>query len=189
MIFGVASNVLKHLTSLSQYQNAKSISVFLSMPQGEIKTDAIVRRAFHDHKHVFVPYLGKEMSRRSSKPISVMDMVALHSLDDYQALQPDAWGIPSVSHESASERQRCLAVDQEDCQLLDLVILPGVAFDGQARRLGHGKGFYDMFLSRYERTVKAKDPNHPMPSLGMLRGVPRGPAIRADIANSRYRPR
>lgn len=33
---------------------------------------------------------------------------------------------------------------------LDLVLVPGLAFDWQRRRLGHGRGYYDAYLNACE---------------------------------------
>jgi 5-formyltetrahydrofolate cyclo-ligase len=146
---------------------ARSISVYLSMPTGEIQTDAIVRDALHAGKQVYIPYLHKSPLQASEHtPSRVMDMVRLKSIQDYESLTCDRWGIPSIDPSTAHERQRILGgpdIHRSDLATLDLVLMPGVAFDidgatGVVRRLGHGKGFYDFFVQRYsEKAASLQD--------------------------------
>ncbi len=143
------------VVGLRPYVEARSVSVFLSMPAGEVQTDAIVRHALAAGKHVFVPYLHSA----PGSPPRLMDMVQLHGLSDYESLRPDRWGIPSVDAATVDGRRRVLGSPHaprsgQPPLDLDLVLLPGVAFDidpqtGRIRRCGHGKGFYDLFLARY----------------------------------------
>lgn len=42
------------------------------------------------------------------------------------------------------------ASEAVDPQLLDLILVPGLAFDTQGHRMGRGKGFYDHYLSHTE---------------------------------------
>ena len=41
-----------------------------------------------------------------------------------------------------------------DYSSIDLMIIPGMAFDNQCHRLGRGKGYYDRFLSAHPRLFK-----------------------------------
>ena len=145
----IALVVQSLLFALPEYQKAKSLSIFLSMPTGEILTESIVKNAFDHNKSVFIPYVYK--NQVDSGPRSVMDMVQLHSMQDFQQLAPDKWGIPSLTKTSLSGRQRCLEDHNHGNRgtELDLIVMPGVAFDKNLQRIGHGKGYYDFFLKRY----------------------------------------
>ena len=147
----VGSAAFKVITSFKPYQEAKRVGIYLSMPTSEMQTDAIVRHALQSGKRVFVPYLHKSQNPTPDTPKSVMDMVNLHSLSDYESLKRDSWGIPTISADTVDQREHVLERGNE---ALDMILMPGVAFDidpesGYVRRLGHGKGFYDYFLHRY----------------------------------------
>lgn len=150
--------------------DAGRISVFLSMPSAEVQTDDIVRHALDSGKQVFVPYLHKSpFLSNPDMPARVMDMVRLKDVHDYESLKRDKWGIPSIDPATVHERQRILGgpdTQHSDLTTLDLILMPGVAFDiapnsNDVRRLGHGRGFYDLFLERYAEKLKQSDAKRP----------------------------
>ena len=175
---------------MPEYQSAKKIGVYLSMPSREVSTTLIVDHAIENGKTVFVPYMYKPKQLSSSKemPSVVMDMLSLHSKEDYISLKADKWGIPSLDAESIRGRESCFgdsvimgkAIDDGKTRQnnLDMIIVPGVGFDRDLRRLGHGKGFYDFFFSRYHALKEQKQvgisstpeidnpSKHEMPPLG-----------------------
>jgi 5-formyltetrahydrofolate cyclo-ligase len=152
-----ASNATKTLLAMPEYKAAKRISVYLSMPTGEINTSSIVRDALADGKKVFIPYTYSLSNPKEGQPRSIMDMLELQSMNDFDSLEPDKWAIPTPSKDSISSRVNCFGgtgttngeVDSNGANAgLDLIVMPGMAFDANFGRLGHGKGFYDYFLSR-----------------------------------------
>jgi 5-formyltetrahydrofolate cyclo-ligase len=151
----IASNAIKTLLSMPEYQAARRISVYLSMPGGEISTSNIVHDALNQGKKVFIPYTYSLSNSEEGQPKSIMDMVELRSMSDLESLAMDKWGIPTPSEDSISSRANCFGGtgitngDTNDLvEGLDLIVMPGMAFDASFGRLGHGKGFYDYFLTR-----------------------------------------
>lgn len=157
------------IQALPQYQNAKRLSIYLSMPKGELRTDGLVRHALESGKKVFVPYIS------GSGKSSTMDMLRLHSQEEFDGLERDSWGIPTLPAASIAGREnaaggtglaeieelealygpeaqqegRTELPGREEEGSLDLIVMPGVAFDHGLSRLGHGGGFYDGFLTRF----------------------------------------
>lgn len=166
--------MLDSLQGCKPYRDASRISIYLSMPTGELPTDAIVRHALASGKQVFVPFLSRSPPDMSDMPPRLMDMLRLEGVEDYENLRPDRWGIPSFDPAVAARRQPLLGPPRGDAPprpsaALDLVLVPGLAFDldadGSVRRLGHGKGFYDCFFSRYAAATAAHEMTPPFPLL------------------------
>ncbi|KAF5291332.1 hypothetical protein FQA39_LY03483 [Lamprigera yunnana] len=121
--------VLKNLFSLPVFRKSERISVYLSTDD-EISTVPILKEIFDNNKTCFVPRYNK----------NVMEMVKLESMKDWEALPVTKWNIKQPHLSEIREN----ALESGG---LDLVIIPGVAFTVNGDRLGHGKGYYDSFLT------------------------------------------
>ena len=86
--------------------------------------------ALADGKQVVVPYC----SAGQLELFRLQSMAELAS-GSYQILEPRP--------ELRRQGQRQVGIDQ-----IELIIVPGVAFDRDGSRLGHGLGYYDKLLSR-----------------------------------------
>lgn len=160
---GIAEAVQAKLLTLPEYKQANRLSIFLSMPKGEIFTRAIVLDALREGKRVFVPYINATTSSPTHESKPVMTMVSIESKEDYESLCPDAWGIPTPGEATIDEREVIggnheiywdVAKTERSCEKsLDLVVMPGLAFDKRLARLGHGKGYYDVFLQNLHQQV------------------------------------
>lgn len=147
------------------------------MPTGELSTTAIVEDALKSHKEVFVPYIHSIETTTTQQKTSVMDMLALDSMEEFTSLERDKWGIPSLTEAQAQSKKNCFGgtglaatIAKEtttNSSGLDLIVMPGMAFDTGFNRLGHGKGYYDSFLTRYLRWEAEKGAEtRKMPLLG-----------------------
>ncbi len=108
------------------FRKAGTIMVYLAF-RGEVATALIVERALAEGKVVTAPVTLK--SERRLLPLRLGGRPGELRSGAYGILEPD----PSV----------CEAVPAEK---LELVVVPGVAFDESGGRLGYGGGYYDRFL-------------------------------------------
>ena len=175
----VASKVAYILKTLPEYREARRVGIYLSMPSAEISTRTIVLHALQERIIVFVPYIYRFNKSDPGRLKSAMDMVSLQSPEDYESLQPDSWGIPTPGKETMNRRKYVLGekeivqcnINEKGNEDLEIIIMPGVAFDRKLSRLGHGKGFYDSFLERYHRfhtPGESASAKTPMPFLGKV---------------------
>ncbi|MBC7344676.1 MAG: 5-formyltetrahydrofolate cyclo-ligase [Clostridia bacterium] len=116
------------VASLPEYQAARLVMAYVSFRQ-EVDTSFIITRALAGGKKVVVP-----VTDRRAK-----DLVPSEIYDYPSELAPGTFGIM----EPRPEVRR--PVDPAE---IDLVLVPGIAFDRRGNRLGYGGGFYDRFLRK-----------------------------------------
>lgn len=139
--------VAARILSFPSFQRCKSVSCYLSMPSGELDTSTIVSAILEKGQNLFVP---KVISASDNE----MDFLKIYGTEDLNSLSGGLWGIKEPSFEwQGSPRQRALGSTFDG---LDMILLPGVAFDKSLSRLGHGKGYYDHFITAYSSTGRPR---------------------------------
>lgn len=121
----------ERLFSLPKFMSARAVLFFASF-RSEVETGPMIRRALASGKRVILPKVkGKEL-----------ELFEIKNFD--KDVSPGAWGIPEP-RESAPVR-----LDQ-----IDVIVVPGAAFDEHGNRLGYGAGFYDKLLSEFTKLTIA----------------------------------
>ena len=145
--------VWDRLFEMEEYKEARSIGVFVSMPKGEILTDDLLIDAARSNKVIYVPQVGENFEQ------SEMELIRIDTKVDPANQAPTAfhtswpknkWGIP----EPPADMLRQVAALGD----LDLLIVPGLAFDHRGNRLGQGKGYYDRFIAHMLSAPNVKRP-------------------------------
>ncbi|GAA6010267.1 hypothetical protein JCM10207_005694 [Rhodosporidiobolus poonsookiae] len=137
VVLSDSTAILSHLLASPWYTSAHSISCYLSTPVGEVQTEPLIRHALANGKRIYVPYCPVEDK-------TTMRMLRLRDERHFEGLKENRWGIKEVDPAEVDSLE-----DAEDPSTpgLDLILVPGLAFDPLRRRLGHGRGYYDRYIT------------------------------------------
>lgn len=124
-----AAAMADRLRQLEPYQRARLLHTYVASKDNEVDTVGLIRQRLDRGQEVAVPVVqpGTRILRHAL-------------IQDLGQLQPGRWGLlePAADHP-------CWL---EDLARIELVVVPGLAFDRRGNRLGLGGGYYDRFLTR-----------------------------------------
>jgi len=123
----------QNLISTPEFQNASAIMMYLAIPDEADVTDAITS-AWRLGKTVIVPKVFWQ--QRSMIPVRIESLDAVPIEFGASGLRNPANGVEVPLEE------------------IDLVVAPGLGFDGNGNRLGRGGAYYDRFFA--DKKLEAK---------------------------------
>ncbi|MGC1272525.1 MAG: 5-formyltetrahydrofolate cyclo-ligase [Planctomycetaceae bacterium] len=125
---GLSRQIVVQFMALPEYVRAKTVLFYVDA-RSEVRTRFDLPVALEGGKQIVVPWCN---DAGELELFRLADMAELE-LGMYKILEPRQ-GLRNLT-----EKQ--VAVEE-----LDLVMVPGVAFDARGGRMGHGKGYYDKLL-------------------------------------------
>ena len=120
----LSAKIMERLEETDLFRQASCIALYHAIP-GEVQTAALIEKWYREKKLLLPLIKGNDLR------------LLLYAGKD--SLKAGAFGILEPTED-------CVAVPESE---IDLIIVPGVAFDRQHNRLGRGKGFYDRFLAAH----------------------------------------
>ncbi len=124
----------KLLFQTFDFSDFEFLHIFHSIEEmGEIKTSRIINTLWEECPNL------KLVAPRVSKKRDRLENI---QFDANSTFCVSEWGIPEPE-----------GVDLIDDRLIDAVLVPLVCFDQLGERVGHGKGYYDKFLSNCRQDV------------------------------------
>jgi len=123
--------ILRKLSRDDVFQKAEYVAFYYGMAP-EVETKAFLRKALRNKK-IYLPRIGPQKS---------LTLCRVRSIDKdlkkgaYSIMEPKAF------------------CEERPISRMDVVILPGVAFDRKGGRLGRGGGYYDRLLRKAGKVVK-----------------------------------
>lgn len=124
----VSERICAAFVALPEHAAAKTVMWYIDV-RSEVRTRQHLPAALASGKKIVVPYCIEG---------EVLELFHLESMDElelgmYRILEP-------------KKDLRTVAAKRVTPEELDLVQVPGVAFDRRGGRMGHGKGYYDKLL-------------------------------------------
>ena len=126
----VSRLIVEKFLALPQYQAAKTVMFYVDAGS-EVRTRHLLPEVLKHGKAIVVPYCIVETNQ-----------LELFHLEDMSELVEGAYKILEPR-----EDLRCKPGKILQPTALDLVMVPGTAFDPQGGRMGQGKGYYDRLLT------------------------------------------
>lgn len=125
----LSRDIFERLFGLAEYRRARTVMLYIGV-RSEVQTRPHVPDILASGRRVVVPYCqGAEL-----------ELFALHDLEELELCRFGLWEPPPSRRGEAARRV--------DARELDLIAVPGLAFDRRGARLGHGKAYYDRLLQR-----------------------------------------
>ena len=123
----LSRTICEKFAALPDYQAARTVLFYLDV-RAEVRTRHYLPTALTHGKKIVVPYCVD----------GLLELFHLEDMDEldvgmYKILEPKA-------------DLRSVPAKRVDVKEIDLVMVPGVAFDRTGARMGHGKGYYDKLL-------------------------------------------
>jgi len=121
------------LLDFPEFKKASIILLYASI-DGEVDTFEIIKQALKLGKTIALPKIKKDTKE-------IIPVKVEHLEND---LVNGSYGIKEPNEETCER----IELDQ-----LDMVVVPGIAFDYKHNRLGRGGGYYDRFLNRLPQNI------------------------------------
>ena len=126
--------ILEKVLGLEAYRRAKLVHTYVSSKENEVDTRALICTCLAQGKRVAVPVVMPGTKTLAHALIDGLDQLVV---GPWGLAQPD----PAAATWLPAEAR------------IDLVVVPGLAFDRRGHRIGWGGGYYDRFLAQVQ-TVK-----------------------------------
>ena len=120
------SNYIKMtIFKMKEFEDSRTILFYISY-NNEVDTHQIIKECLEIGKKIVVP-----------KTDILKEKILLSELTNWNHLEPGEFNILEPKKEFFKE----VLIDS-----IDLMFIPGIAFDIHGNRIGHGKGYYDRLL-------------------------------------------